>query len=307
VSTTADNDASTRALAFYAVDAATLGPVTLTAGGRVESIHSELEDALAHRREGLIQQVVLPGAGVFVELPRELGVFGGVYLGFSPVPPGQTTRPRPEKSTNYEWGLRWSPRRFRAEVIGFFNDYKNLSDICTFSAGCTGSDLDQQFDGGEAKVYGLEAYVESELRVADGIVLPGRAAYTLTRARFDTSFASSDPIFGDVEAGDDLPYIPAHQLALSIGIERKELAVNVAGTYVSAMRELAGQGEPLAGEATDPYFLLDASASYKPLSFLTVYAVGRNLLNAAYIASRRPFGARPGAPISVQAGAKIEF
>ena len=42
-------------------------------------------------------------------------------------------------------------------------------------------------------------------------------------------------------------------------------------------------------------------------SGLTAYVVGRNLLNMTYVASRRPFGARPGAPIWIQAGAKLDF
>lgn len=305
--TTADNDASSRVLAMHGVLASTVGPVTLTAGARVESIHGELDDALTGVRHQIIQQVVLPGGGVFVELPRDLGVFGGAYLGFSPIPPGQSENVRPEKSTNYEAGARWSPRGFRAEIIGFFNDYTNLSNICTFSTGCTEGDIDQQFDGGAARVYGLETYIESEVEAVKGIKIPGRIAYTLTEARFSKSFASSDPIFGEVEEGDHVPYIPAHQLVISAGVEVRRFAVNVAGTYVSPMREIAGQGEASPGAATDGHFLLDASASYKPISSLTVYVVGRNLLNTAYIASRRPFGARPGAPIWVQVGAKLDF
>jgi Fe(3+) dicitrate transport protein len=307
VETTADNDASSSVLAMYAVDAATLGPVTLTAGGRIETIHGELDDALTGVRHQTIQQVLLPGAGVFVELPRAAGLFAGVYQGFSPIPPGQSENVRPEKSTNYEWGLRWSPRGFRAEVIGFFNDYTNLSNICTFSTGCAEGDLDQQFDGGAASVYGLEGYIESELEVVKGIRLPGRVAYTATEARFSKGFTSADPIFGEVEEGDRIPYIPAHQVAASAGVEVKRFAANIAGTYVSPMREIAGQGAAAPGAATDDYFLLDATLSYKPLPSLTAYVVGRNLLNTTYVASRRPFGARPGAPIWIQAGAKLDL
>ena len=305
--TTADNEASTLALALHVIDAATWGPVTLTTGARIESIHGELEDHLTGRREGIIQQVALPGAGVFVALPLDLGVLAGVHQGFSPIPPGQSEQVRPEKSVNYEWGLRWAPRRVRVEVIGFHNDYKNLSNVCTFSSGCTSEDLDQQFDGGTAIVQGLEGYIESELEVAEGIGLPGRLAYTLTRARFSSAFESADPIFGDVEDGDHIPYIPTHQLSASIGVETGLLSANVAGTYVSAMREIAGQGEPAPGEATDAHFVLDASAGVKALPSLTIYAVGRNLLDSVYIASRRPFGARPGAPLQLQLGAKLEL
>jgi Fe(3+) dicitrate transport protein len=73
------------------------------------------------------------------------------------------------------------------------------------------------------------------------------------------------------------------------------------------MREIAGQGEPAPGTATDDYFLFDASLNGRPLKWLTIYALGRNLLDTAYIASRRPYGARPGAPRWLQIGVKVDF
>jgi Fe(3+) dicitrate transport protein len=304
---TADNEASTVALAVHAIDAATWGPLTVTAGVRAESIHGVLQDSLTGRTEGLIQQVLLPGGGAFFALPHELGVFAGVSQGFSPIPPGQSSIVHPEKSLNYEGGVRFSPKRFRAEIIGFYNDYTNLSNVCTLSTGCIEENLDQQFDGGRAAVYGVEAYVESEWKTRGNLAIPGRLAYTFTEARFASSFASSDPIFGDVAKNDVIPYIPQHQLRASIGVEMERWAVNVGATFTSSMREIAGQGDPAPGEATDASFALDASVSAKPRPFLNLYVTGRNLTNQASIVSRRPFGARPSAPISVQGGFKLDF
>jgi Fe(3+) dicitrate transport protein len=70
---------------------------------------------------------------------------------------------------------------------------------------------------------------------------------------------------------------------------------------------VAGAGEPLAGDATDASFLLDASIYARPISLLTFYVVGRNLLDWTYVASRRPYGARPGAPLWVQVGTKLTY
>ena len=305
--TTARNDAHTWALAMYAMDAITWGPVTLTGGARLESIRSVNDDHLAQRQDVLVQQVVLPGAGVFVALPRDFGAFAGVNQGFSPVPPGQPTPVRPEKSMNYEVGARWSPKRFRAEVIGFYNDYRNLTDICTFSTGCIQDNIDRQFDAGRARVLGLEAYLESELMVRHDITLPGRLAYTFTDARFASDFESSDPIFGKVRSGDELPYVPKHQLSGSVGVEMPIWGANVGGTYVGRMRELPGQGTIDPAQATDAYFLLDLAAHVKPLKWLTIYGTARNLLGNDYLVSRRPFGARPGAPRWLQIGAKAQF
>ena len=77
--------------------------------------------------------------------------------------------------------------------------------------------------------------------------------------------------------------------------------MNVAGTFVDSMREKAGQGAPPPGGLTDAYFLLDASVKYRLFKQLELYVNGRNLLDDRYIASRRPFGARPGAPLWVLA------
>jgi Fe(3+) dicitrate transport protein len=134
-----------------------------------------------------------------------------------------------------------------------------------------------------------------------------RLAYTFSHATFDTSFSSADPIFGDVEEGDTVPYVPSHQASASVGLDWKYVGGNVSGTYVHAMREVAGSGAPAPGDATDSHFLLDASLNVRPFSFLTVYGVGKNLLDMTYVASRRPFGARPGAPLSIQVGVKATY
>lgn len=191
-------------------------------------------------------------------------------------------------------------------MIGFWNAYSNLTSLCTFSTGCVEESLDQQFDGGQARVLGVEVYAESELKVRDDLAIPGRAAYTLTDARFSTDFQSADPIFGDVREGDELPYVPRHQLTASVGVEASRWGAHLSGTFMSAMREVAGQGEPTPGTATDGYLQLDAAVSVRPLKWLSIYGVGKNLLDTVYIASRRPFGARPGAPRSLQLGVKLE-
>ncbi len=306
--TTADNEGRTLALSLWGIHSATWGPVTLTAGARVESIQSRFEDRLGERQEGITQQVVLPGAGAHLALPEDFGLIAGVNQGFSPVPPGQTSNVTPEKSVNYEFGGRWSPKRtIRVEAIGFYNDYNNLSNVCTFSTGCV-TELDAQSNAGAATVAGLEAYVDAEVELPLDLTLPGRLAYTFTHARFDTSFNSSDPIFGDVAEGDVIPYIPEHQVSGSVGLEHRLVGGSVAGTYVTAMREAAGavDEEPERFAVTDASFLLDASVYARPFDFLKVYVTGRNLLDMAYVASNRPYGARPGAPFSFQIGTKVE-
>lgn len=306
------NSASSFALATHALDAITWKFLTLTGGARFESIRAESDDAVTGNGTRITTQIVLPGGGVFVALPADFGILGGLYEGFSPVPPESGASTLPEKSVNYEFGARWSPSfkgrgRFRAEVIGFVNDYSNLSNICTFSTGCDEADLDKQFDGGTALVGGLEAFVESELSITDDLRLPGKIAYTFTHGEFTNDFSSADPTFGDVVSGDTVPYIPTHEIYATIGVETDRWGTYVSGTYTGAMRETAGSGEPDPFDVTDASFVVDAAGRVKVVENVTAYITARNLLDATYIASHRPFGARPGAPLWIQVGGKVEF
>lgn len=306
-STTADNRGWTTAFAMHAADAMTWKRTTLTPGVRVELIRSGLDDRLVKSSVAGSYQAVLPGVGLFQGLTKDFGLLAGVYRGFSPTAPGQSRTNQPETSVNYEAGARFSRRAIRAEVIGFFNSYSNLTDVCSFSNGCVTENLDRQFDAGRARIYGLEAFGEAELPLGHEFSLPARVAYTYTNSQFLNSFGSQDPILGNVVRGDQLPYVPYHQLAVSAGLERRAFGVNVSGTYVGTMREVAGQGPAAATDLTDAYFLLGASASYRVTRWLKLYTTGQNLLNQAYLASRRPYGARPGAPLMMNVGAKAEF
>ncbi|MDB4934980.1 MAG: ligand-gated channel protein [Labilithrix sp.] len=304
---TADNKAMTHALAMWVVDAVTIGPVTVTPGVRIEAIHAAYRDNLTRTHDGATYQVVIPGASAYWALRRDFGILAGVHKGFSPVPPEQARTAPPEESVNYEAGVRFARRNARAEVIAFYNDYSNLTDICTFSSGCDQANLDQQFGGGRARIAGAEVFGETELKLPDGFILPARVAYTYTYTELSSSFASADPQFGQVKRGDELPYVPAHQVSASVGVEKKQVGLNVSGTFVDSMWEHAGHGTAKPGDKTDAYFLLDASAKYRVIEHVELYVNGRNLTNDRYIASRRPFGARPGAPLWVIAGVRGEF
>lgn len=305
--TTASNQASTHALALWAVDAMSVGRLIVTPGVRIEAINAQTKDFLTGARDGAIYQVIVPGVNAYYGITKELGVLGGVHRGFSPVPPEQARTNDPEKSTNYEAGARYTTRRWRAEAIGFWNDYQNLTNLCTFSNGCAERNIDRQTSAGRARILGAELYGETELDLGDGWRLPSRIAYTYTYAEMLTTFQSADPQFGNVVRGDEIPYVPPNQASGAVGVERAEWGVNVAGTFVDSMREVAGQGTPAPGTLTDAYFLLDASAKVRLIEHVELYVNGRNLTNNEYLVSRRPFGARPGAPLWVMVGVRGDF
>ncbi len=304
---TAFNEASSQALAFHALDAISVGPWTLTPGLRVELIRSSFTDKIAGSEQGSATQVLLPGIGSFVTLVDNLGFLAGVYRGMSPPPPGAEPQIDPEISLNYEAGLRYQERGQRAELIGYYNDYDNLTDVCTFSTGCVNENLDRQFEAGRARIYGLEAALETELRWQQ-VRLPLSASYTLTQTEFLESFESQDPIFGRVSRGDEMPYVPRHEGRVNVAVELEQVGGYVSGSYVSRMREQAGSGPLDEALTTDALFTLDVGAHYQlPEPRLRLYAHVRNLLDEHALVSRRPYGARPNAPRWLQVGAQLEF
>src|SRR5262249_13088872 len=158
----------------------------------------------------------LPGIGAQYTFWDSLSVLAGVHRGFSPVAPGQSVKP--EYSVNYEAGTRYFDKAHRsAELIGFFNDYSNVLGECSVSEGCTQTSTDLQFNGGKAHVYGIEIGGGDTFDLGRKIGLPVRVAYTFMRSSFRSDFQSQNPFFGDVHRGDELPYLPRHQLAVHAG------------------------------------------------------------------------------------------
>jgi Fe(3+) dicitrate transport protein len=135
--------------------------------------------------------------------------------------------------------------------------------------------------------------------------MPVSLAYTYSRGEFRSDFDSEDPIYGMVERGDELPYLPRQQLGGSVGIEVGRVSGFTALQYVARMRESAGS-EPLAETvATDTQLTLDLGAALRITDFAELYADVRNLFEAQNVVARRPYGARPNAPRWFHAGVKL--
>ncbi len=305
--TTTDNRASTNALAVHLTDAMTWKSLIVTPGARVELISSSTLDYRTNATADALVPAIMPGIGLYYEALANVGVLAGVHRGFSPPPPGSDSFVKPEYSVNYEAGARYSRGGARAELIGFFNDYSNLTDVCTLSSGCVDANLDRQFDAGAAHVYGLEASAGWEPRV-QAFRFPLTAAYTLTRGTFRNSFDSLDPIYGrDVKGGDFIPYIPNHQLNVTAAAEHRRFGVNGSISYIGQMREQAGSLPIAQSLATDEQLWLDVGAYINVFRWLRVYSNVRNVTGAENIAGRRPYGARPNAPRWAQVGVKLSF
>jgi Fe(3+) dicitrate transport protein len=203
-------------------------------------------------------------------------------------------------------GTRYTGRKLHAELIGFLNDYQNLTSTCTFSTGCADNMIDVTFSAGAARYFGFEALVEHEIAV--GVVsVPFQASYTFTHAEFGSAFTSDRPSWGQVQKGDQVPYIPSHQLNASAGVEHKRGGANVALSYQAATRESPGTDPISQVLHTDAQLTVDLSARYQLFDGVQLYANVRNLFDSAYVVSHRPFGARPNAPRWIQVGAKFDL
>lgn len=302
---TTDNTGRSVAVAAWVRDQWMLGSWTLTPGVRVERVDAEFTDRLASRASDNAYTVVLPGFGVHYALRPNLQLIAGIHEGFSPATVGPSQSLDPEEALNYEAGGRTQTAFGDFELIGFFNDYSNLTAICTFSVGC--SDLDTQTNAGAVEVYGFEFAFKHRLKLGDAMGFPVALSYTQTQSEFQTAFTASDRQLGAVEPGFELPYLPEHRANARIGWDMANWSAGLSVSYQSRMRDSAGEGPIPNGTGSDSFTVLDLSGRWDFNAHFSVMARADNLLDREYIVSRRPFGARPGKPQSFQLGLRYAF
>ena len=304
-----------KAWAFFIQDEISAGRWTFTPGLRYEHVELVRTDfattdparnAPTRVRTNTVG-VLIPGVGVTFSLTPAVGIFGGVHKGFAPPGPGSTQETDAESSINYEFGVRTQGAPLQAQVVGFFNDYDNLLGRDTLSAGGSGSGL--LFNGGKARIYGLESSFNSDLRRLwdANLSLPVRFSYTFTRAEFRSGFASEFEPWGTVASGDDLPYVPNHQLSVGIGFGRSNWNVDFESNYVGAMRTRAGSGHIPLLFSTDARWVLDTAAEYGLTERARLFVAIQNIANNEYVVARAPAGARPGLPRTFSGGIRFNL
>jgi Fe(3+) dicitrate transport protein len=305
---TRDATGSATALALWVQDQARRGRLTLTGGVRGELIASRSADRLdpamsASERYG----VLIPGGGAFFAFTDWVGVLAGVHRGFVPVAPGQGDRASPETSINYEVGARVARPRIRGEVVGFFSDYSNLKGTCSFSSGCPDERVEDEFDGGRVHILGAEASARGEIALGGALWLPLAASYTYSMSSFRTAFVSANPEWGTVEVGDELAYLPRHQLAAELAVRGTHWETAIGMRHTSSMRDVAGTGEMEEASSTDAVTTFDLAAHLFFGSWGAAYVTVDNLSDQAQAVARRPYGVRPGKPRTAILGYRKAF
>lgn len=311
--TQANRVSEAEAFAIYLQDRITWDRWTFTPGLRFEDIELTREDfstADPDRSEGPTrvrrndEQVVMPGLGATYELTPEWRLLAGVHKGFNP--PGPGSNADAEESINYEFGARYRNNGLRGEAIGFVNDYDNLVGTCTASTG-GGCTIGDEFDGGEVNVTGLELLAAYDWTLGS-VRVPVEFAWTWTsEAEFQNSFESGFGQWGDVQTGDELPYIPENQVQLRTGLVTTawELALTV--SRVDEMRTVAGQGPIPFARSTESFTVLDLAGTWRVHDNADLFFRVDNLLDETYVAARDPAGARPGKPRTALTGIRLHF
>ncbi|QLE87698.1 TonB-dependent receptor [Shewanella sp. Scap07] len=296
------------AWSVYLQDTISWNALDVTAGVRGEYIDAKYQNRAPDSEEDYLNKTTriwLPSLSVFYSLSDNAGLLFGVHEGFLPTSPKQDPSIDVESSINYELGGRYNDGNFNFELIGFFNDIGNLKEGCQFSS--CGSDDDTEFNGGEVDVIGLELTSGYRFDLSDDIELPVSLSYTYTQSEFKTSFESGFDMWGDVEAGDELPYLPENQLSLNLGLVSNNWDVNMIVRYIDEMIEASGDGVVLSGSVTEALTVVDMSASYDFNEYGLVYVKADNVFDTQEIVSRRPYGARPSKPQQFQVGYQYRF
>lgn len=309
--TNANRVTSANALASYLLAKLRYNVWTITAGLRYEDIDLLKKDYTKEdlARSGKVRietpnhaRVLIPGIGVHYQLLPAASVFFGVHKGFAP--PSAELYQKPESSVNMELGTRVSIGKFKAELIGFYNNYSNMlgSDL----AASGGSGTLEQFNVGEARVKGAEFLVQYRpLPHTCSLRLPLQLSYTYTDTEMRNSFESHS--WGNVVRGDEIPYIFKHALNMQLGIEYKWFYANIGARYNSDMRTSPGQGVIAEREKVPANLILDASVNVLVNKYLTLRLNAINLTNRVYLTSRHPAGLRAGHPFGIYAGANVQF
>ncbi len=313
--TQANRVGSAAALSFFLQNKMDYGRWTFSPGVRFENIRftnrnygsEDLGRTGSHLSESeyTINEFV-PGIGITYQVADSFTLISGIHRGFSPPSPGSSADTRSEQSVNYELGFRYANDLIKSEVVGFYNDYSNLlgSDLAAGGGGGTTA----QFNAGEVRVFGLEFITEIDLANVTGsnsYSLPFNLNYTYTNATFRSDFESNFGPWGTVTTGDEIPFIPRHQLNASLGFAYSAFSVYLNSVYSPQVRTAAGSGPIDPDLSTDSYFLLDLSSDYQITSNLSAFINVRNLLDETYIVSDRPSGVRPGLPRTFMGGMRV--
>jgi Fe(3+) dicitrate transport protein len=295
------------ALTLVWLDNWRIGPWTLTPAVRYEDVSFEFDNHLTQTSSPRRDRFFVPGLAITRKIGDRFSIRTSVNQAATVAGLSSDGGERREEAMNYEVELKHRDPLANQEfnLTLFRNDYRNLTGTCTVSAGCTSSQLDTQFNGGKARIEGVEFSAAKGL-TAGAVSIPLQANVTYLAARFLSDFNSQSPEWGKgaVTIGDPLPYVPALQYSLSAGTEFKRFKQDFTLVYQSSVFDQAVS----QNRVTVPAFtVLDWAARLQLSKQQTLTAKIDNVLGKDYAVAARPFGWRPGKPQAFQIGWTYTF
>lgn len=308
--TTNRNQDTSTAMTAFVQDEMIYNNLTMKIGARLENVRHERDPRLFGQTvQENDESVFVPGIGFNYSLNQNTALLAGVNKGVTLVGPGQDQSIQPEEAINYELGFRLKAP-FYFESIAFYSDYQNLKGTCSFSTGCSESDLDTEFNGGQAEVYGLETSASHQF-LSGQWRFPIKLNYTYTVARFKSELLNSNPEWGPttgenrlIRVNDPMPYIPQSQLNFGTGVGYREFSADFNILWKS---QVADQAVANNRAMVPSYGVIDTAFAYQYDRQTKAFFKVNNILDNAYLVSYRPFGARVGSPRTFTFGFNRRF
>ena len=133
----------------------------------------------------------------------------------------------------------------------------------------------------------------------------------------DANSEDEESIFAGGRDGNRVPYIPEFQVNLTTGIETEKVRAYLSASFVDERFTSATNSEveinPNTGRPDsrfgkiDSFLTVDLSAYYGLTETLELFGMVTNLTDEVYMASRHPYGPRPGSPRMAFAGVQYRF
>jgi Fe(3+) dicitrate transport protein len=274
----------------------------VTPGVRIESYNQSRNNVLTEKSGSAKNLETVPQIGASWQLIPELQLYSSVYKGFAPAQlataisdKGVDQQLDPERSTNFEFGLRGANNGFSYDAAIFSMNFSNQIVNQSLAAGIT------KANGGKSLHQGMELSLGYGLESGWG--LSGNLTYIPVAKFIGNSSMGKD--------GNRIPYTSELVSNLGVSYQKNGLNTLVSLNYLSSQfADSANTALPNSigtlGEIP-AITTVNWSANYAINKSLKIFGVVNNLLNKRYISSRSPDGIFAGAPINFQAGMSYQF